>query len=160
MEIRRATLDDLDAVYDCWATLLVDQVEYGSLLDPENNNEPGRQLLAEAIADGQVLVAETGEAIAGIVTFQVDRGALRLRTQRGVIDTLFVRDWARGEGIGSALLDAAEGVLVERGCSVVTVEALVENDRGRAFYRDNGYKPHRLVFRREVETNTKPGGEE
>lgn len=159
MQIRQATLDDLDDVYDCWESLLVDQVTYGSLLDPDENDEPGTQLLADAITDGQVLVADTGEAIAGIVTMQVDRGVLRLRRDRGVIDTLFVRDWARGEGIGTALLQTAEETLAERGCAVVTVEALAANERGRSFYRANGYEPHRIVFQREVETNTKEGDE-
>lgn len=158
MAVREATIDDLGDVLDCWCSLLDEQSDHGSLLDPESNRSPGRQLLAAAIVDGRVLVADEGDVV-GIATVRLDEGALELREPRGVVETLFVRPHRRNEGIGTELLTAAERSLRERGCTVVTVEVLAANERARQFYADRGYDVHRTVLQREVESDTKPADE-
>jgi len=81
------------------------------------------------------------------------------------VSNLFVVPERRGEGIGSALLDAAEQALREAGAEVVALEALADNDRAREFYATHGYERHRVELTKslsgeETTVSTADGGEE
>ena len=54
---------------------------------------------------------------------------------------LRVREDARGHGLGSALIRAAERVLAEQGHREATLMVGVHNDRARALYLRHGYRP-------------------
>ena len=82
----------------------------------------------------------------GFVGFGLERGDYERDATRGTVSNLFVVPERRGEGIGGALLDAAERALRERGADRVALEALADNDRAREFYADRGYKRHRVVL--------------
>jgi GNAT superfamily N-acetyltransferase len=49
-----------------------------------------------------------------------------------------VRD---GTGAGTALMEACEAWARERGCAIVVLNVLRENERARAFYERLGYEP-------------------
>jgi ribosomal protein S18 acetylase RimI-like enzyme len=55
------------------------------------------------------------------------------------IDELFVLSTCRGLGVGSRLLDAAEGTFRAHGCSNVALQIGRDNAEARAFYRGHGY---------------------
>ena len=56
-----------------------------------------------------------------------------------VISDLFVLEGMRSAGIGSRLLDAAEGLARERGHTRVTLGVATDNPRARALYERRGY---------------------
>jgi GNAT superfamily N-acetyltransferase len=78
--------------------------------------------------------------------------------KRGIVRDLYVVSGRRGEGIGSRLLDHAEATLRDRGVDVVAVEAVAGNDDAVRFYERRGYRPHRIEFEREVESDKRSGG--
>jgi len=55
------------------------------------------------------------------------------------IDEFFVLASARGQGLGDALLRAAETEFKRRGCTNVSLQLGRGNDAARAFYRRHGY---------------------
>lgn len=82
---------------------------------------------------GFTLVAELDGKVAGFVV--VDR----YRHGQGHVITIDVLPEARRSGLGSRLMTAAEERLRSLGCSVVLLEAAVDNTAAIAFYKRHGY---------------------
>lgn len=152
--IEPATLDDLERLVELWLALARDQREYGSRIEPGANDDAIRKSLAQhALAEG-VLLARDGDRAVGFVMFgPKERGFERART-RGVVRNVFVVPDARGEGVGTALMDAAEERLAAAGVDEIVLEAMADNDAARSFYRERGYEPHRVQFVKPAESDT------
>jgi ribosomal protein S18 acetylase RimI-like enzyme len=146
MEIEPATLDDLDALVEGWATLAREQRDHGSRLRAEPNRETMRESLAQSVVDDNVLVARDEGTVIGFATFEIERGRLEATATRGVVPYLFVVPDRRDEGIGAELLDAAETRLAERGADVVSLDVMADNEAARRFYRRQGYGPYRVAM--------------
>ncbi|MGH0036988.1 MAG: GNAT family N-acetyltransferase [Myxococcota bacterium] len=82
--------------------------------------------LAQSIADHEVWVATIGPRIAGWVRFRGNR-----------IRGLYVEPSAAGAGIGSLLLDRAEGLIAQAGYPEILLEA---NWTAVPFYEYRGYR--------------------
>ena len=80
-------------------------------------------------------VTDTKDEGKGILGFVVAEA----RRKVGHIITIDVVTEARREGIGSALLDAAEGQLRQGGVEVVALETPVNNTAAIRFYKQQGY---------------------
>lgn len=65
-----------------------------------------------------------------------------------LLDELYVAPERRGQGIGSALLAAAEAVVIQRGAEVLEINVDGEDTDARRFYERHGY------------ANTEPGQDE
>ena len=175
--VTAATAADIDAVTDQWVRLARDQRRHGSTLLADGNRAAVREWVAQSVVTGELLVARdadsdggevgsdagdgTGDpsdtdsdgsehSLLGFVGFSLERDGYERECTRGTVTNLFVRSDRRGEGIGSALLGAAERALAEAGADAVALEALADNDRARAFYDSRGYDAHRIEFRKEV----------
>ncbi|MFC7007667.1 GNAT family N-acetyltransferase [Halalkalicoccus salilacus] len=85
--------------------------------------------------------------------FSIERRLYVVSATRGTVHNLYVVPERRGEGIGSALLEAAETELAADGADRICLEALVGNEEARRFYENNGYGPHRIEFEKRVETD-------
>ena len=83
--------------------------------------------------DLEILAAQSGERILG-----VSSGG-----QFASIEDLYVSEQARRQGIGRALLKAADERCAERGISYVEVQ--VEEAEAEAFYTAMGYEPEEGV---------------
>jgi ribosomal protein S18 acetylase RimI-like enzyme len=149
--IEPETADDVDAVTDMWVALAAGQREYGATLRAEANRPAVREWAAQSAVTGELFVArapsgEGGEETdpIGFVGFSVERGGYDRDGVRGTVSNLYVIPERRGEGVGAALLDAAERALDGMGADRVALEALADNDRARAFYADRGYDRHRV----------------
>ena len=154
MRIEPATAQDVEALADVWVDLADTQRRHGSHLEADANREEVQPLLAHHVVRGTALVARDDEgAPIGFVNFGIEEGALESDATRGIVHNLYVEPGSRGEGVGSALLDAAESALVERGADVVAIEALWDNEAARRLYRRRGYEPHRVQFERTAETD-------
>ena len=164
--IEPATADDVDAVTDMWVALAAGQREHGSTLRAEANRATVREWAAQSVVTGDILVARDAAAAAGsgdetdvvgFVGFSLERGDYERDAVRGTVSNLFVTPERRGEGIGAALLDAAERALDEAGADRVALEALADNDRARAFYAAHGYESHRVELTKSIDGETDDG---
>ena len=162
MRIEPATTDDVGALVDAWVELAATQRRHGSHLADEANREAIRPILAYHAVEGTCLVARAapGEVsgpdgdVLGFVNFGLEEAGLSGDATRGLVHNVFVEPGFRGEGVGSALLDAAEAALAERGADVVAIEALADNEAARRLYRRRGYDLHRVQYERTTETDT------
>ncbi|OAQ53646.1 hypothetical protein HTG_05145 [Natrinema mahii] len=162
--IELATRADLDALTDLWVDLARDQRRYQSAVRPEANREAMRETLGAYLVSDGLFVARLEGAIVGFVSVTVERGTLELDTTRGLLSNIYVRPAYRGQGIGTALLEAAEASLADRGVDELLLEVMADNEAARRFYRRHGYDPFRvsmarsLADRDENDTHSKEDG--
>lgn len=162
MPVAAATSDDVAAVTEQWVELAAEQRDHGSHLLATENREQARDLVAQYVHADNCAVAwrDDGgvdccdDACVGFVMFHVETGFYETDSTRGVVDNIFVRPDARGDGVGSSLLDYAEDALRESGADVLAVEALWDNEGARRLYERRGYDPHRVTLERPVESDT------
>lgn len=153
MRIEHPTIDETDPIADLWIDLARSQRDHGSHLAADENRDRIRESIGRHIMADELLVARIDDVIDGFVMFSLEQRLYQLVVTRGTIHNLYVRSDSRSEGIGSALLDAAETRLVEAGADVIRLEALAANEAAHRFYRRNGYDLHRVEFEKRVETD-------
>ena len=89
---------------------------------------------ALAVPGVTVLVARAmGEAVGFCALFDLGDGAAELKR-------MIVLPSARGQGVGAALLDAAEAAARQRGFTAIRMEVGIRNTEGQALYRRAGYR--------------------
>lgn len=154
VDIEPADADDADRIADMWVALATDQRRHGSHLRPEENRSRIHEsMLQHAVAD-TALVARRAGAVVGFVTYGVETDAYEQDVTRGIVYNLYVTPDHRGEGIGSALLAAAEAELDADGADAIGLQAMADNEAARSFYRDHGYTPHRVELEKAIRTDT------
>jgi len=153
MNIERATVDDVDALVDCWVDLAAGQQQYGSRLESEPNRKQATDSMARHVVMGGVFVARE-ETILGFVMFHTDEGSYSQTEPTGEISNLYVRPAVRNCGVGSELLAAAERALAADGAESVTLDVLAANDAARRFYARHGYDHHRIELTKRIESDT------
>jgi ribosomal protein S18 acetylase RimI-like enzyme len=146
--VERPPTEAADAVADMWVDLADDQRRHGSHLLAEPNRDRAREAALRRIVTDSLLVATDGDDPIGFVTFEIESGVYEQDATRGLVENIYVVPERRGEGIGSALLRAAEDRLRDRGCDTFFLEVLAANGAARRFYREAGYEPHRVQFER------------
>jgi len=145
---------------DLWVDLAESQRAHDSHILPADNRPRIRQSIAEHLVQDRVLVAREDETILGFVMFTIERAAFKQDVLRGIVENLYVRPERRSEGIGSALLAAAEDALTEQGVDVIALEVMARNEGARRFYRRAGYEPRRVELEKPVRTDTTSRGDE
>ncbi|CCQ36595.1 GNAT family acetyltransferase [Natronomonas moolapensis 8.8.11] len=148
--ISSAGTDDADRLADLWVDLAADQRRHSSHLEAEANREVIHETMLRHAVTDTVFSARRGGTVVGFVTFGVESGRYEQDVTRGTIHNVYVEPSDRGEGIGSALLAAAERELVSLGVGVVTLEAMARNDAARSFYARHGYTPHRIELEKPI----------
>lgn len=148
MDIREATDDDVEEIRRVARASLL--ASYAPKLDEDLVEEAVERWYGERLADdlasddAVVLVgAEDGEVVAFSQSYIRGRPATIAE-----INWLHVDPDARGEGIGSRLLERTEYRLLEKGAAQLQGAVLEVNESGREFYAERGYEPG---DRREVE---------
>ncbi|MFQ3319762.1 MAG: ribosomal protein S18 acetylase RimI-like enzyme [Natronomonas sp.] len=154
VSIEAAESDDASAFADLWVDLAADQRQHGSHLRPSANRGRIREAMLQHVVTDTVLLAERDGDIVGFVTFGRESESFEQDVTRGLVHNIYVTAGHRGEGIGSALLAAAEETLAERGVDSVALQAMAANDEAREFYRRHGYDPHRIELEKAVESDS------
>ena len=136
MSIRGITASDIPS-----AAALLAELGY-----PTTEAELGERLKAIAAnPDDAVLIAEGEGNILGLVSvhsFEMIHRSGRL----GRITSLVVAASARGRGLGTKLLAAAENHLRANGCVKLEVTSGEQRSSAHDFYATNGYKEERVRF--------------
>jgi ribosomal protein S18 acetylase RimI-like enzyme len=140
MDLRSATLDDIDAIRTVARESLI--ASYGHAVD--------ETLLAEAVDewyDPDDLGADIGDEdtvfpvadVDGTVVGFAESYVVGRRERVGEIDWLHVHPDHRESGIGSALLERVESELRAADVDRIEARVLVDNEAGTAFYEREGY---------------------
>ena len=137
--IRRATVDDIDALTDLRQRFL-EEIGCASDAVPD----AVRSYLAEALPAGDlvVFVAETdGRIIAtsGAHIFRKPPHARNLSGKEGFVLNMFTLPEWRRQGIATALMQQIVRFLREQGAECVRLHA---SDDGLGVYRKLGFEPH------------------
>ena len=154
MEITTASTDLSETVTDLWVDLARSQRRHGSHLLGAKNRAVVRQTVVQRIVTDDILVARRDGQVVGFVMFSVERGRYEQDVSRGLVENIYVKPPARRAGVGSSLLEAAERRLTGDGATVITIEAMADNDAAREFYAAHGYLPHRLELEKPTENDT------
>lgn len=161
------SMDAVDAVTELWVDLAADQRRHGSHVLPDANRATVRESVGHRIATDGVVVArvrrgesESGgdgsvdstDRLVGFATFGPETVSLATDVDRGVVEDVYVVPGRRGEGIGAALVAAAERSLFADGVDAVRLEAMAANDAARRLYERLGYRPHRVELEKRRRT--------
>ena len=140
MKIRRATVDDAEAI----AALYVQLKEHHLELAPglPRYDQPDEDWLEKTntgLGDDNVrfYVAEKLNIVGFIKLFFEEKSW-------GVVcevETLVIDEEVRAEGIGTALMEHAEQLARDEGAIGMRVNVLRHNADGRRFYERDGYRP-------------------
>ena len=95
------------------------------------------------LSDGKARVAIIEEQGEPVAFCKVD-----VAGDRGYLDELAVLPGHRGRGLGSQLMDWADGVFRECGVRQVELRVVVGNDDARLFYERRGFLPSVLEMKR------------
>jgi GNAT superfamily N-acetyltransferase len=98
-----------------------------------------------AARDELVLVAERAGVALGLLTVHVTP-VLHRPTPVGRLTMLVVTQRARGQGVGRALVAAAERLLAQRGCGLVEVTSHRRLKQAHGFYERLGYEATSVRF--------------
>ena len=154
MVITTPSTDDVNAVVDQWVALASDQRTYDSHISPERNRAAIREVALRRIVSDELLLAREDGELTGFVMFTIETGQYEQDVQRGIVQNLYVSPDHRNQGIGTALLTAAEESLAESGADCVALNVMADNDAANRFYRRHGYDPHRIELEKPVESDT------
>ncbi|MEF8821240.1 MAG: GNAT family N-acetyltransferase [Halovenus sp.] len=142
-EISHPDTGSVDELVDLWIELADDQRQYGSHVRAEPNRSQIRESLLRYVTGDRVLAARH-PSICGFVMFSIEHGEFEQDVTRGIVENLYVEPGSRSEGIGSALLSAAETELDDRDADVISLGVMAENEAARRFYHRHGYDVYRV----------------
>lgn len=136
MIIRDATAADAPALCAIWNPVIRDTaITFNA---QEKSPADLATMIATRQADGHAfLVAETAGRIAGFVTYAQFRGGIGYA--RTMEHTILLAPEARGQGLGPALLTAAETHARAAGAMSIFAGVSAENPAGRRFHARMGY---------------------
>ncbi len=149
MRIRKAAIEDTEQLKPLFAGSLRNMAR----LQPRQYREAEQDveyiqagILGE---DSDVLVAEKDGHIIGLASVfsvTVEPKPYRIQQTCCELDTVFVQEAYRNQGVGKALLDAARQWAGERGCDSLQLMTLGENEAARRFYQREGMREHRVIY--------------
>jgi GNAT superfamily N-acetyltransferase len=129
-----------DAQIDELAGVLIDCVEGGSSVGFMHPLTRGRALafwrrVAQGVAAGEraLLVAEDGQGLCGTVQLVLDQP--ENQPHRADVSKMLVHRRARRQGLGAALMRAAENTARERGKTLLVLDAVTGGDAARLYER-------------------------
>ena len=146
IDVREARLDDAEAI----AALVA------ALGFPASATDVRERLETLKRAGELVLVAEREGVVAGLATVHI-MPVLHRPTCVGRLTALVVSELLRGQGIGRALVQAAERLVEDRGCALIEVTSNQRLADAHAFYQRLGYEVTSLRFKKSLTPRTREG---
>jgi ribosomal protein S18 acetylase RimI-like enzyme len=103
-----------------------------------------------------VLIAELdGEAV-GYVTGHFEEDERRVLPRKGVVQDWYVKEEARGLGVGKMLLELLEESFAEAGCGVIESTTFPFNAGARKAHERLGFREVQIRYRKRIGPAAKP----
>lgn len=155
VDVRPATDEDVDALLE----LDLDSARHHVALDPELYRLPPREAVADFLRRRrrdparEALVAVVDGRVVGVVEVRIaeapDPGSIVRPIPTADLGISVAEGW-RGQGIGEALMAAAETSARRRGAVQMVLDMHVANEGALRFYHRLGYREHGLLLRRAL----------
>ena len=143
--IREAKAGDIDAMAGLLEQLFSIEADFS--VEPEKQRRGLAELLARD--DACVFVCEIDGQVAGMCSVQILISTAE-GGKAGLLEDLVVAERWRGQGLGTALLAAAEAWSVRHGLTRLQLLADATNGSALAFYRRKGWSGTCLVALRKM----------
>lgn len=111
------------------------RIEETDAVDRIDSLRLGWAKLSKFNADGGILVAVIGDEIIGYCGVRI-----HAKKPLAIVDGIVVSPGFNGQGIGMALLNAAEREAISRGCRSIGLEVHSRKDRLVDYYRGAGFR--------------------
>ncbi len=145
IEVHQANPSEIDTLIELEGDLFVEDAgQHDPFADPTWPAREGRKDLEDLIAspDAIVLTAVRPDDIVGLLVGYAQKSSpTRQPVEYAVLRTMFVTDSARGQGVGSALIDHFVAWARERGCVEAHVDHYAANTRAASLYQRHGFRP-------------------
>jgi GNAT superfamily N-acetyltransferase len=144
IEIRRASIDDLDGVVASSAALFAEDAgQRDSLRNRGWPAEYGEQWCRELLTDPRalVLVVSGPDGVAGHLVGSFSDPSEMWTGARAELVSMYVRPDLRGRGVGGRLVDTFAEWARGRGAERLTVSAYATNAAALALYQSRGFAP-------------------
>jgi GNAT superfamily N-acetyltransferase len=152
--IRTAGPDDVEEITSLWDDYADTLVDYDERFEiEEGGREKWEGYFTNSLVNssrGDVLLAERGEAVIGALEVRVVGGHPVFKFgKHGMVYGHYVHPEYRGEGVGRALLEAAEEWFDDREMPFWRIEVLHGVDE-EELYREYGMKPMEVIYETEL----------
>ncbi len=144
---------DIELVAPLWKQLLDYIASLPDALVPVRPSDESwelerKEMLAELAGESFVLVSRTGDRVTGYAYVCVEGPDPVWYTgdKHALLAALCVADGERGDGVGSALMDAVDAELDRRGIEDVEIGVDTGNDVATRLYESRGYRPDFRIF--------------
>lgn len=152
--VRTATeddADDIESVWDGYADVLVEYDERFEI--EEGGKESWREYFTNNLVNssrGDVLLAEVAGEVVGALEVRVVGGHPVFKFGRhGMVYGHYVHPDSRDQGVGSALLEAAEEWFQERDLPFWRIEVL-HGEPAEEVYEEYGMEPMEVIYEKEL----------
>jgi GNAT superfamily N-acetyltransferase len=141
MQIAPATLADIPQLCGLLAILFNQEAEFSA---ESARQASGLRQIIEHRERGRILVMREQERLLGMANL-----LFTVSTARGgrvaILDDFVVLPERRGQGVGTALLQAARELAEAEGCSRITLQTDADNGAAMRLYRRHGYTQSTMV---------------
>jgi ribosomal protein S18 acetylase RimI-like enzyme len=161
LSIVRGSIDDVDALEPLWVAVhhahAASMPELAPYVSDAETWAHERPIYVELLAkpDTLLLLAREGDELVGYALAHVSPvedtwipDTWKTGPRIGELESIGVVQERRGEGIGSALLDAVERELAELGVDDLILGVLPGNEGARRLYERRGFRPTWLYLSR------------
>jgi ribosomal protein S18 acetylase RimI-like enzyme len=156
MEIRKATTEDLEALFKLKLKLKNQDISIDPYLKPiEEAKEVYKKYLIRDLkkqgTDRITLVAVKNNKIVGCIRGTLARTLHVLNvTFRGTIDNLFVEKEYRGNSAAKKLIEGVISWFKEKKVDVMTLHIYPSNSKAKSLYKKFGFKEYTLNMNRRL----------
>ena len=153
MDIRKANLNDLDAICDLNNQLFkLEKEQYDpTLVEDWPLSDEGREYFTDLINNHYVIVALLNDRIVGYLAGSIlEKGSYEL-VQYGEVNNMLVSDTCRGMGIGKQLIDNFKEYCKEHDIHSIKVVASYKNKDAINFYHKNGFEDFNLTLTMNID---------
>jgi ribosomal protein S18 acetylase RimI-like enzyme len=142
MRIREAALADADDI----VSLIRELARIEGMPSPITADYVTAYLGAPGVC---ILLLEAAGQVLGLISYFI-RPNLYHAADCCLIDELIVLEQARGQGVGSALLEKVIERAIAMGCAEVSLSTMTDNAAAIAFYRQHGFTSEALSLEQHL----------